>query len=179
MLQVITTIFKDNSTINYIADKIIEANKKRLEDQSVLNLLLQELNQITKAKSNLVSAIEQGIITSTTKERLQELETKEEEISAKILTERAKTKVSLVKKDIVSYLRKALENSSERIIDMLVKNVTMYDDRIVISCKYAKSLPQDMVKPDITIANGEAEIPSVSNSGPYLETHTISVEVKI
>jgi len=179
VLQVITTIFKDNSTIDYIADKIIEANKKRLEDQSILNLLLEELAQITKAKNNLVSAIEQGVVTNTTKERLQELETKEEEISAKILIERTKTKVSLVKKDIVSYLRKAIENSSERIIDLLVKRITMYDDRIVISCKYAKSVPQDMVTPDIPIAKVEAEIPSVSNSGPYLENHKIDVEVKI
>ena len=138
-----------------------------------------ELAQITKAKDNLMAAIEQGIVTSTTKERLQELETKEEELSSKILIERTKTKVALVKKDIVSYLRKALENSSERIIDLLVDRITMYDDKIIISCKYAKIIPQDMVTPDINIANVEAEIPACSHPGTCMENYKIGVEVKI
>ena len=179
VLQALDTVFKDKTVVDYLADKIIEANKKRMEDQSVLNLLMRERENITKAKNNLISAIEQGIITSTTKERLQELEDKENELSAKILTEQSKTKVSLVKKDIVSYMRKALENSSERVIDLLVKRITMYDDKIIISCKYAKTLPMDMITPEVPIANLEAQIPSVSNSGPYLENHTIGVEVKI
>jgi len=72
-----------------------------------------------------------------------------------------------------------LENSSERVIDLLVKRITMYDDKIIIHCKYAKTLPQDMITPEIAIAKFEAQIPSVSNSGPYLENHTIGVEVKI
>ena len=72
-----------------------------------------------------------------------------------------------------------MENSSERVIDMLVKRITMYDDKIIISCKYAKTLPQDMITPEIPIAKIEVKKPSVINSGSYLENHKIDVEVKI
>lgn len=63
-----------DETIEKIADAVMELHDKELNDSSLLVDLERRKKDIEKALNNLLYAIEQGIITETTKNRLTELE---------------------------------------------------------------------------------------------------------
>ena len=57
-----------------ISNKIYELHKKRVGNNNSLNALQSELQRTNTAISNIMIAIEKGILTETTKSRLKELE---------------------------------------------------------------------------------------------------------
>lgn len=89
---------KDN--IDRIATKAMEIVEKELQDTSVLTSLKDNLKETNKKLKNLLSAIEQGIITSSTKERLEELENDRKIIEGQIIKEEIK-KPFLTKERII------------------------------------------------------------------------------
>lgn len=67
-----------------------------------------------KAISNLLSTIEQGMVTSSTKKHLEKLEGWQEEIKAKIMIERVKMTVHLSKDRLSNNLKTALKKSRSK-----------------------------------------------------------------
>ena len=97
----------------------------------------KELLRINKSINNIMNAIEQGIITDTTKDRLQELESTRKDLQEKLIFERMQEKTVLDKKTIETYLKKAVEQEPEMMIELLVEKVYVYsDDRIEIMLHY-------------------------------------------
>lgn len=94
--------------------------QQRLNGKSdILNMLLQEKKQTDKSLNNLVSAIEQGIISSTTNKRLRELENRQAELETKIIIEKNKSAVTLTEKDIRQYYKELLELKPQLLIETL------------------------------------------------------------
>ncbi len=174
--QAVLTLFENNDMIDGFAEKIIAVNLKRLQDESALKFLLQERDKTDKAKRNLLSAIEQGIITDTTKDRLLELERRCEELSEQIFTEQAKAKTAIKKTDIVSFIKKALKNSVERIIDLLVRQVILFDDKIIIKCNYSDSENTEYL--DIPVLSSTANLPVITTSSPVVGSESVELEIK-
>lgn len=87
--------FSRKDIINEVAEAIINAHAKKVQDQSILNVLTTERNTIKKSLSNILKAIEQGIFTETTKARMEELENQLAETENKILIEQYKTETHL------------------------------------------------------------------------------------
>ena len=52
----------------------------QISDQSILRLLEAERNELQKSLNNMLDAVEKGIITSSTKQRIEDLENKLEDI---------------------------------------------------------------------------------------------------
>ncbi len=101
------------------------------ESQSI-KLLEKEKRQPETALNNLMSAIEQGIISNTTNKRLHELETKLEETENNILKEKAKATHTLTRSQMKEYYLKALKLEPQLLIDYLVEEIVLYDDKVVI-----------------------------------------------
>ncbi len=81
--QVMETIMNDD-LINRIIDSIL----KTLEQKNiVVPILKKELAETEKSINNLIKAIEQGIITKSTKQRLDELERRKEKLKIQIAEE--------------------------------------------------------------------------------------------
>lgn len=59
--------------IEDIAERIMGAHQKRMDDQSILHILEERLAEKKSSIDNLIAAMEQGIISQTTKERLNAL----------------------------------------------------------------------------------------------------------
>ena len=76
-----------------------------------MNALNKELSTVEKSISNLLTALEQGVVTPSTKKRLEELEARQEDINARILVERVRLTVQLSKEEIVKYLKTAIKKS--------------------------------------------------------------------
>lgn len=122
-----------DENIELIATRAMELIEKDLQDTSVLIGLQGLLKDTNKKIKNLMAAIEQGIITSTTKERLEELEQERLNIEGQIAREEMK-KPLLSKERIVYWLTSFKSGDikdveyQRRIIDTLVNSVFVYDN---------------------------------------------------
>ena len=118
--------------VSALVDKIFEINRERYKTNDTLIILYKEQQECQKARDNIVKAIEEGILTSTTKERLQELEMRLDDIKAKIKIEDAKARIKLSKEEISKFLMKAIKKEPAQIIRLLVKRIVLFDDKIEI-----------------------------------------------
>ena len=117
---------------------------KKLNDQSIINLLTEEINNLQKAINNLLSAIEKGIITKTTKSRMEELEKQLELKQEKLLIEKSRDKVKITKPEIIRFFKEALKEQPQTLINLLVKEIVIYEDKIEIYYNYTnKKRPDD------------------------------------
>ncbi|MGM9646441.1 MAG: recombinase family protein [Eubacteriales bacterium] len=136
---VIDAVYKTLATpdlIEEIADRIMAAHKKRMDDQSILNILEERLAEKQTAISNLIAAMEQGILSSSTKDRLNQLENEKAELSNKIAVEKMKNTLLIQRNDIVKYLQTAIKKRPLQMIQLLIKKVVLYNDRIDIHLNY-------------------------------------------
>lgn len=129
------TLTSKNLTV--IVDEIYKQHNAKLLGDNPVKTLEKELLRINKSINNIMNAIEQGIITDTTKDRLQELESTRKDLQEKLIFERMQEKTVLDKKTIETYLKKAVEQEPELMIELLVEKVYVYsDDRIEIMLHY-------------------------------------------
>lgn len=128
------TIFEDDF-IDDIASKVFAY---QLRENKAIPLLQKELDETEKSIGNIMLAIEQGIITPTTKKRMTELEQKKLELEAKIEDEKYNSE-NLTERQIAFWLRKmrnlnlASDRNKQRIINTFVNSVYVYDDRYVVN----------------------------------------------
>ena len=101
--------------------------------KSTLSLLIKNKNQIELTLGNIMSAVEKGIVTKTTKSRMIELETQLEELEQKILIEKVKEDVKISKEEVKKHLKKCLLLQPKELIQTLIKIIIVYDDKIEIT----------------------------------------------
>ena len=127
----VETVLTDEN-IDLIAEKTMELIEKDFADTSFLSGLQERLKETDKRIANVMKAIEQGIITETTKARLEELENDRASLITEIGKEELK-KPSLSKEHIVFWLTSFKNGSIEddnykrQIIDTLVNSIYIYD----------------------------------------------------
>ncbi len=88
--------------IELIADKTIAHNIEKLKNSQV-GLLESQLAEVNKTIRNVMKAIESGIITPTTKERLLELESRQADLKAKIREEKGQV-IQIDREDLITGL---------------------------------------------------------------------------
>lgn len=128
----VQTVLTDEN-IARIAKRAMEIIEKESADTTYLDGLRSELKEIQRKIKNLVSAIEQGIISSTTKERLDELEQEKSNIEG--LIAREEMKKPLLNENRIKYWLSSFKSGNvddgeyqRRVIDTLVNSVYVYDD---------------------------------------------------
>lgn len=127
----VDTVLTDEN-IDLIADKAMELIEKDFADTSYLSGLKENLKETDKRIANIMKAIEQGILTETTKSRLEELENDRNTLIGEIAAEEMK-KPLLTKERIVFWLVSFKngsiddDNYKRRIVDTLVNSVYVYD----------------------------------------------------
>ena len=145
----IKVIFNDE-IIERLIDLVMEAQQK---ENTRLPVLKDQLRDTEKRLANLLEAIEQGILTPTTKQRLDELEARKEALNTSILEEELKKPV-LTREWIRFWLekfRKGDVGSTEhqrQIIDTFVNSVYVFDDRVVLNFNFtddAKTVTREEV----------------------------------
>ncbi len=118
-------------------------NERRKSDQSVLQLLERDREEVTRSLANIMKAIERGIFNETTKTRMDELEQRRSEIDDKIAIEQCKHQNRLTKDKVISYLTDPLRQAPRRLIRALIEKIVVFDDKIQIFFKYTKTSPED------------------------------------
>lgn len=135
ILDVALNVIK-NETIDAIANHIVEYRKECAKDTSTLNRLRAQKQEKGVALNNLVMAIEQGIITNTTKSRIEALEEELSQLEIQILNEETREFRVISHEDIVRYLRHALTQELNTIYTALIEKVIVFDKKVEIYFKY-------------------------------------------
>ena len=153
----IKVIFSDE-IIERLIDLVMEAQQ---QENTRLPVLKEQLRDTEKRLANLLEAIEQGILTPTTKQRLDELEARKEALNTSILEEELKKPV-LTREWIRFWLekfRKGDVGSTEhqrQIIDTFVNSVYVFDDRVVLNFNFtddAKTVTREEVLGSSAVEN--------------------------
>ena len=143
----------------------------------------EELAEVEKGIKNIVTAIEQGIFTTSTRERLLELEGEKQSLQASIAVTEA-TLEDVPRERIEFWLRSFRDGDAKRkeyqakLIDSFVQAVYLYDDSIRIVCNYTGKNGEISVSLSDTnaVVNGEMDVCSLtlSNESPKIAPETRS-----
>ena len=94
-----------------------------------------------------MKALEAGIFTATTKDRITELELQIDELNGRILSEECKEANLLTKEDVETFLMDALKAEPQLLIDTLIDKIILFDDKVEIFYKYSQNNnPDDLTK---------------------------------
>ena len=158
-------LFDNPEIVEKIADGVMEVNKKRLHDKSIKKVLIEERDQIQKSLDNIMKAIEAGILTSTTKSRMEELEEQIALVNDKIAIEEYKEKNSLRKEQVIEYLTHQVRQSPKMMLFALIQKIVLYDDKVEIYYNYIKNPYPDNFSPEIDRDSSFIECSIVLQSG--------------
>ena len=123
--------------IALITDKVFELYCAKFTGDSDLRRYERELAITGRAITNVLKAIEEGIFTPSTKQRLTELEEKKARIEQTIIIESAREKNLLTKEDIERYITDAIKLSAKQMVELLVERIDVFADKICIKLKYS------------------------------------------
>jgi hypothetical protein len=132
ILQALVDILNDPKEIDFIVKGLMKMQEDVIAENTTLRVLEKEQKQTENAIRNIISAIEQGIITSSTNKRLRELEQQQEELERAILVERSRFAIKATEKSIRNFFEKALKAEPMILINYYVKEIVLYDDEIKI-----------------------------------------------
>ncbi len=121
-----------SETLDKIVFGLMQMQNSQVQVNSILNMLVKEKQHTDTAIENMITAIENGVITNSTTKRLKELENRQEELERQILIERSKTVIKLTERDIREYYEQALKLEPQMLINYLIKEIVLYDDKIEI-----------------------------------------------
>ena len=135
-----TTLSKvlTEENIEYVSKKAFELYEKERTDDSELIALNNSLREVQKIINNIMNAIEQGIITDTTKQRLMEAEERKKALCLSIAKEEiqnppiTKEQIEFFLRDIRNRVFNA-EEQIEIIINSFINSAYLYDDKLIIT----------------------------------------------
>ena len=172
VIDQIKRLIFDDELISCLADMLVEELGK---ESTVLPNLKKELAQTETAIGNMLYAIQSGIITPSTKQRLEELEERKSSIETMIIQEEMAKPV--IGHDIfVSWLNRFREydlsdkEQRQRLVDHFVNVIYLYDDRMDIFLNFrdgAVSIEFDakMWKAGKRQKNGDTKSSDLTSSG--------------
>ena len=131
-------VVMDDKAIEAIVSMVMDLQDR---ENTSLPLYEQQLREAETGIQNLLNAIQQGILTKSTKSRLEELEAAKEDLEIKIANEKiAKPRISpeFVTFWLHKFRKLDVRQQSHRkmLIDAFVNAIYLYDDKLVITFNY-------------------------------------------
>jgi len=148
----------DDNVVKYIVDTALALQSR---ESSSLPLLTRQLDETVRAIDNMLNVIQQGVLTSSTKQCLDELEETKSNLEISILQEQMQ-KPLLTREQLTFWIcrfRKTdvtKRDQQQRLIDIFVNAIYVFDDHAVITFNY-----KDGTK---TISLKEVEVAGVGSS---------------
>ena len=113
----------------------------RSPENDTLPILQKQFAETQKSIDNMLNAIQQGIFTTSTKERLEALEREKSDLSVQIIKEEL-SRPNLTKEQILFWIHKFRKLNPKklehrrRLINSFLNSVYLFDDKIIIDCNY-------------------------------------------
>ena len=131
------------SNMDYIVNTLLEMQDDYIKANSALTRLVKEQRQTENAIQNIMSAIECGGTSNTAMKRLRELETLSEELEKQIRIEKTQSAFKLSRQEITDFYKLALEQSPQMLINYLIKEIRLFDDKMIIVYNTPKTMSLD------------------------------------
>lgn len=139
-VAVLLTVQKvlQDAEIDRIADAIIELQEK---EDTTLPAMRQQLSECEKAIENMLNAIQMGVLTPSTKERLEQLEEQREGLKVSILQAQMQ-RPRYMKEQVVSWISRFKYGKVDdpeyqrQIIDTFINSIYVFDDRLVFTYNF-------------------------------------------
>lgn len=128
----------NDAVMERLIDTLMELQKKESTD---LPLLKKQLAETEKGINNMLNAIQAGIFTPSTKQRLDELEETKSQLEVSILQEEMH-KPLLTREQIAFFIYRfrkfdvTKREQRQRLIDSFVNAVYLYEDKIILTFNY-------------------------------------------
>ena len=152
-------VVMDDQAIEAIVSMVMDLQDR---ENTSLPLYEQQLREAETGIQNLLNAIQQGILTKSTKSRLEELEAAKEDLEIKIANEKiAKPRISpeFVTFWLHKFRKLDVRQQSHRkmLIDAFVNAIYLYDDKLVLTFNYkdgTRTITLDDVKEAVKTNTG-------------------------
>ena len=158
----------DDELISELVDTLFEMQSR---ENTTIPQLQKQLADTQKGIDNLLNAIQQGVLTSSTKERLEALEAEKSKLEISILQEQIK-KPLLTKEQIKFWICKFHEldfnrqAGKEQLIDSFVNAVYVYNDKVILTFNYkGDTVSINTAASDLTAPSPPKIIPPPNGGG--------------
>ena len=143
-------LVKDDAAMESIIAKVMDLQNK---ENTNIPLYEKQLRDAESGIQNMLNAIQAGILTSSTKERLEALEEQRKELQARIAEERLakpKMKEEFVRFWLLRFRKLDMTQPEQRqaLVDTFINAIYLYDDKVLITFNYKEGTE--------TVAFGEA-----------------------
>ena len=162
-------LIQDDAVIDKIVQLVMDVQN---QENTTIPLLEKQLREVNKKLDNLMKAIEDGLYTRTTKERLEALEIQKDELTAKIADEKLK-KPSFNEDFIRFWLLKfrkfdiSQKKQRKALIEIFVNAIFLYDDRMLITFNYKDGTQTVRFEDTLTADSAEGKSSDLSSlAGP-------------
>lgn len=153
VLLTVQRVLSDETVIERIADAIVLLQG---QECPMLPAMRKQLKDCEKGIENMLNAIQSGIVTSGTKERLETLEAQKESLQISILQAQLE-RPKYSKEEIVQWISQFKDGNLEdkayqkEVIDTFLNAIYVYDDRMVFTYNY-KNGTETITKQEIEAA---------------------------
>lgn len=137
MHYTIQRVFQDD-LIAQIADKLVEI--QNAEDSS-LPILRKQLADTNRGIENMLNAIQQGILTTSTKDRLEQLEKLRDDLKVSILQAELE-RPQYTREDIIEWIKQFKygdpnnKDYQRQMIDTFLNSIYVFDDYLAFTYNY-------------------------------------------
>lgn len=177
VVELTKTIVLQDDVIEWIADSAVRFLQQARGDSDV-GLIEMRLAESRKSQRNIMVAIEAGIFTATTKNRLLEVEAEITQLERNLAIAKAKN-VPIEKEQIIFLLEKYRSGDvgdkqfQKKIIDSFVQKVVLFDDKIEIHYYYGEkkvssilTAEKDSPSADVSDCSYKLSLPLPTKSSP-------------
>lgn len=136
----VSGLVMQDDVVEWMADCVVDYQRRHKED-GTLQALASQLKQTRAAIGNVMAAIEAGIITSTTKERLLELEAQEQKLAQALETEKS-LRPTYTRERVIFWLEQFRSGDLTdpafrlRLVTTFVNAIYLYDDHLKVVLNY-------------------------------------------
>ena len=154
VLLTVQKVLQDDE-IERIAASIVTLQEK---EDTAIPAMRQQLNECEKAIENMLNAIQQGILTASTKERLEQLEAQRESLKVSILQAQMQ-RPQYTKEQIVNWISHFKYGNADdpqyqkQTIDTFINSIYVFDDKLVFTYNF-KDGTESITLKDIEAAFG-------------------------
>ena len=154
IIDITWKVLSNDSNLKTIAKSILNYHEKVSRAESNLKSLEMQRASYLKASQNLITAIEQGIITEQTKIRLKELEEQISQLDFDIEQEKQRNYTYLTEELIIKYFKGIICGDIENIeiqksiVKTFIREIIVFNDEIIIVYNFTEPLPTKSIIPD-------------------------------
>ena len=165
-------LIQDEAVIDKIVQLVMDVQN---QENTTIPLLEKQLREVNKKLDNLMKAIEDGLYTRTTKERLEALEIQKDELTAKIADEKLKKPSfngDFIRFWLMKFRKFDISQKKQRkvLIEIFVNAIFLYDDRMLITFNYKDGTQTVRFEDTLTADSAEEKSSDLSGSaGPKIQ----------